>query len=100
MQTREEGLLMVKFEKKKPTEAELQELHVKEWDTWTSPPPPGFDWEYDTKETFCIMEGEAEIVSENDKISFGPGDLVTVYPSTGKCRWNVKETIRKYYRFG
>lgn len=90
---------VVKFEKKKPTKEELEELGVKKWGTWASPAPPGFDWEYDGKEIFYILEGEAEIDSKGDKISFGPGDLVTVYPETGKCRWNVKKTIKKHYRF-
>lgn len=95
-----EGPFMAKFEKKKAAEAELLKLQIRQWDTWTSPAPPGFDWEYDAKETFYILEGEAEIVSGNDKINFGPGDLVTVYPEAGKCRWNVKRTIKKHYLFG
>ena len=91
---------MAKFEKQKPTEAELQKLKVGQWDTWTSPPSPGFDWEYDTKETFYILEGEAEIVSGAEEIAFGAGDLVTVYPGAGKCRWNVAKTVKKHYKFG
>jgi len=90
---------MVKFEKRKISKEEFEKLGIKKWGTWTSPPPPGFDWEYDSKETFYIIEGEAEIVSDKDKIEFGPGDLVTVYPETGKCKWNVKKTIKKYYTF-
>lgn len=90
----------MKFEKKKPTEDEINEMRIKEWSVWTSPAPPGFDWEYDDKETFFILEGEAEIISGEDKISFGPGDLVVVYPETKKCHWTVKKTIRKHYKFG
>ncbi|MBN2157609.1 MAG: DUF861 domain-containing protein [Candidatus Lokiarchaeota archaeon] len=90
---------MVKFKKSKPTEKELQALGVKKWPKWSSPPPPGFDWEYDGKEIFYVLEGEAEIDSEGDKISFGPGDLVTVLPETGKCHWTVKKQIKKHYNF-
>ncbi|MHA1339264.1 MAG: cupin domain-containing protein [Promethearchaeota archaeon] len=90
---------MVKFEKKKISKEEFEKMGIKNWGTWTSPPPPGFDWTYDGKETFYIIDGEAEIISGDDKIEFGPGDLVTVYPETGKCRWNVKKTIKKYYTF-
>lgn len=92
--------MTAKFEKKRPTKEELDKLKIKEWGIWSSPPPPGFDWEYDEKEIFYILEGEAEIISGSDKISFTAGDLVTVYPATGKCRWNVKSTIKKHYKFG
>ena len=88
---------MAKFEKRKPNEEEIEKM--KNWPTWESPMPPGFDWEYTGGETFFVLEGEAEIDSEGDKISFGPGDMVTVYPETGKCYWTVKKQIRKHYQF-
>jgi hypothetical protein len=89
---------MVKFEKKKPTQKELDELGVNEWGTWTKEVSE-FPWEYDSKETFYVLEGEAEIDSEEEKISFGPGDLVTCYPGL-KCTWKVNKPIKKHYRFG
>ncbi len=91
---------MVKFEKKKVSKEDAEEKGITNWGTWESPPPPGFDWEYDQKETFYVLEGEAEIDADGDKISFEPGDLVTVYPETGKCHWNVKKKIKKHYKFG
>ena len=91
---------LVKFEKKKPTDEELESLGVKHWGVWSSPSPPGFDWEYDGKEIFYVLEGEAEIDSDGEKISFTKGDLVTVYPETGKCYWTVKKVIKKHYKFG
>ena len=51
---------MTKFTKKQPTEKELTDLGVKTWDQWISPPPPGFDWEYEHKEIFYVLEGEAD----------------------------------------
>ncbi|QEE16140.1 cupin domain-containing protein [Promethearchaeum syntrophicum] len=89
---------MVKFDKKKPTQEELTKLGVKEWGTWTKEVSE-FPWEYDSKETFYVLEGEAEIASEGETISFGPGDLVTCYSGL-KCTWNVKKPIKKHYRFG
>ena len=91
---------MVKFEKKSISSDEAEEMGIKSWGTWESPPPPGFDWTYNDKETFYVLEGEAEIDSEGDKLSFGPGDLVTVYPETGSCYWTVKKKIKKHYKFG
>ena len=89
---------MVKFEKKKPTQEELDELGVNEWGIWTKEVSE-FPWEYDSKEIFYVLEGEAEIDSEGEKISFGPGDLVTCYSGL-KCKWKVKKPIKKHYRFG
>ena len=91
---------MVKFEKKKPSQEELDNLGVTGWGTWESPSPPGFDWEYDGKEIFFVLDGEAEIDSDGDKISFSKGDLVTIYPETGKCYWHVTKKIKKHYKFG
>ncbi len=90
---------MVKFEKKELSLEEAKEEGITNWGTWESPPPPGFDWEYDSKETFYVLDGEAEIDSDGDKISFKKGDLVTVYPETGKCYWTVKSKIRKHFKF-
>ena len=89
---------MVKFEKKIPTKEELNELGVNEWGIWTKEVSE-FPWEYDSKETFFVLEGEAEIDSEGEKISFGPGDLVTCHSGL-KCTWKVKKPIKKHYRFG
>ena len=88
---------MVKFEKKL-TKEELQQLGVESWDVWTKE-VSDFDWEYDEKETFYVLEGEAEIESDDEKITFSSGDLVTCYPGT-KCVWHVKKPIKKRYKFG
>jgi len=89
---------MVKFEKKTPTQEELDKLGVNEWGIWTKEVSE-FPWEYDSKETFFVLEGEAEIDSEGEKISFGPGDLVICHSGL-KCTWKVKKPIKKHYRFG
>ena len=89
---------MVKFEKQKPTQKELEELGVNEWGTWTKEVSE-FPWEYDSKETFYVLEGEAEIDSEGENISFGPGGLITSF-FTSIYSWKVKKPIKKHYRFG
>lgn len=89
---------MVKFEKRTPTEEELKELGVKKWGIWTKEVST-FDWEYDTKETFYVLEGEADIISGDEKISFEPGDLVTCHAGV-QCVWNVKKPVKKHYYFG
>ena len=89
---------MVKFEKHKPTEDELLQMGVKNWGIWTKEVST-FDWEYDTQEIFYVLEGEADIVSGDEKISFEPGDLVTCHSGV-QCTWQVKKPVKKHYNFG
>ena len=89
---------MKKFEKHQPTETELQNLGVETWGIWTKD-ISAFPWEYDEQETFYVLEGEAEVVSEDDKITFGPGDLVTCHAGV-KCQWKIIKPIKKRYLFG
>ena len=87
----------MKFEKHRPSEAELETLGVKHWGIWTKEISE-FPWEYDSKEQFFVLEGEAEIVSEGENVSFGPGDLVTCHSGV-KCTWKITKPIKKHYRF-
>lgn len=85
--------------KSKPSKEELVKLGIKRWGVWEKEPST-FDWSYDEKETFYVLEGEAEVeTSEGTKISFSEGDLVT-FPAGVDCTWNVKRAIRKHYKFG
>ena len=87
----------MKFEKQHPSAAELETLGVKNWGIWKKEVSE-FPWEYDSKETFFVLEGEAEIVSEGEKVSFGPGDLVTCHSGV-QCTWKITKPIKKHYRF-
>jgi uncharacterized cupin superfamily protein len=89
---------MPKVEKRRPNDKELEKLGVKSWGKWTSP-TEDFDYEYDDREVFYVLEGEAEIDAGDQKVKFGPGDLVTCNPPF-KCRWHVIKQIKKHYRFG
>ncbi len=91
-------IIMVKFEKHKPSKEELEKLNISDWGIWTKEIST-FEWEYDTPETFYVLEGEAEIVSGDEKLTFEPGDLVTCHSGV-KCVWNVKKPIKKHYYFG
>jgi uncharacterized cupin superfamily protein len=89
---------MVKVTKSKPTEEELTKLGVKKWGIWSSP-KEDFDWEYDENETFYILEGDATIDAGDEKVRFGPGDLVTC-KAPFKCKWLIHKQIKKHYKFG
>ena len=83
----------------KATKEELQKLNVSGWPIWESEVKK-FDWEYDDNETFYVLEGKVRVTtSDGEEVEFGKGDLVT-FPRGVKCTWDVKEKIRKHYRFG
>ncbi len=86
----------MKIEKRKPTEEEKKMM--KGWPTWEKEVSE-FDWEYDEKETCYILEGLVEVDSPVGRVEFGAGDMM-VFPKGLKCRWNVKEPVRKHYNFG
>lgn len=84
---------------RKGTKEELGRLGVDKWPTWESEIKK-FDWEYDDDETFFVHEGRVKVVTtDGEEVEFGKGDLVR-FPKGVKCTWDVKERIRKVYRFG
>jgi hypothetical protein len=89
---------MVKFEKSQPSKKVLEQLGIDHWGIWTKEISE-FSWEYDEKETFYVLEGEAEVSSGEDTISFQPGDLVTCHAGV-KCTWKIRKPIKKRYYFG
>ncbi len=84
----------------KPTEAQLKNLKVKSWGTW-SKEKSEFDWSYDEQETCYILEGEVEVTDSEtgEKMTFKAGELVQ-FDVGLKCVWNVKKPVRKHYNFG
>lgn len=83
---------------KKPTEEELKKLDLKEWSEWSSEVTK-FPWEYDEDESCYILEGRVIVeTEEGKKYEIKKGDLVT-FPKGLKCRWDVREPIRKLYTF-
>ena len=89
---------MAKVHISRPSDEEMAELGVEEWGEWGCSKST-FPWEYDEKETCYIIEGEADIVTDQGACRLGPGDLA-VFPKGLQCTWQVKKAIRKYYRFG
>ncbi len=83
----------------KPTDKKLSDLQVMSWPIWEKEISE-FPWEYDTKETCYILEGEVVVTPENDNhVAFGKGDLV-IFPQGMKCRWKITKAVRKHYKFG
>lgn len=83
----------------KPSREKIKEMGVESWPIWEKG-VSRFDWSYDDKETCYILQGHAEVTGKNRKsVSFGAGDLV-VFPKGLECVWEIKDPIRKHYKFG
>ena len=90
---------MGKVKVEKPAKDKLDRLGVNKWGKWECDVKK-FDWEYDDDETFYVLEGRVKVVTDDgEEVEFGKGDLVR-FPKGVKCTWDVKEKIRKLYRFG
>jgi hypothetical protein len=84
--------------KTQPTPEKLQELQINTWSPWECEPST-FDWSYDALETAYVLEGQVVVTCpDGQKVEIGPGDLVQ-FPQGLSCTWEVKQKIRKVYRF-
>ena len=88
----------MEIEVKKPTKEELDKLGVSSWPIWQKEESV-FDWHYDDKETCFFLEGQVEVETASGKVSMGAGDLV-VFPKGLSCKWQVKQKVKKHYKFG
>ena len=81
-----------------PTEDQLSKLEVRSWPIWTKEVST-FPWTYDEPETCYFLEGDVVVTPEGEEpVRVGKGDLVT-FPAGMSCTWDVREPVRKHYRF-
>ncbi|MBF0539804.1 MAG: cupin domain-containing protein [Nitrospirae bacterium] len=89
---------MEEIEVKKPTDKELSEMGVSKWPIWQKEVST-FDWSYDSTEMCYLLAGKVVVkVSDGKEVEFGKGDFVT-FPEGLSCTWEVKEPVRKHYKF-
>ncbi len=82
-----------------PDASTLASLGVSGWPTW-SKEVSRFPWSYSDKETAYVLEGEVVVTPDGgEPVKFGKGDLV-VFPAGMSCTWEVKQPLRKHYKFG
>jgi len=82
-----------------PDEARLTSLGVSGWGIWAKEVST-FPWTYDEREICYLLEGDVIVTPDGGKpVRFGKGDLVT-FPAGMSCTWEVKQPVRKHYRFG
>ena len=79
------------------SENEISKQGVFSWPIWSCEVSE-FDWEYDQQESCLLLEGEVEVSSGIETVSFGAGDFV-VFPRGLKCRWKIIKPVRKHYTF-
>ena len=87
--------MKIKIEKL-PKEA-VAEKGITAWPIWTCGISE-FDWEYDTRESCLLLEGDVEVKTNFETVNFSAGDYV-VFPGGLKCRWKVIKPVRKHYSF-
>ena len=82
-----------------PSQEQLAELGVFEWSIWTKEVSE-FPWTYDEAETCYFLSGDVVVTPDGgEPITMGKGDLVT-FPAGMSCTWNIKQEVRKHYKFG
>ncbi len=88
----------MKIKIEKPDKNELDKRNVTSWPIWEKE-VSDFDWHYDSTEECYLLQGRVIVKTENgETVEFGKGDFVT-FPEGMNCRWEVKEPVRKHYRF-
>ena len=77
----------------------IADLGIKQWPIWSCEAST-FPWTYDEKETCLILEGSVRVTpNEGEAVECSAGDLVE-FPKGLACTWNVKQAVRKPYKFG
>jgi len=87
----------MKIEVEKATPEKLEVLDVSSWSPWECEPSE-FDWEYSQNERAYVKEGYVIVHTGQGEVTITAGDLV-LFPKGLRCRWEIKETVRKVYRF-
>ncbi len=81
---------------KKPTADEIE--LAQNWPVWEKEAST-FPWEYTESETCYIIEGEAEVINEDEQVfHFQKGDWV-IFPKGMRCTWKIIKDLKKHYQF-
>jgi uncharacterized protein len=77
---------------------ELEYAGIFHWPIWEKE-PSRFDWYYDQEEHCYILQGHVIVETSEGSFEIKAGDYV-IFAKGLKCVWEVKEEVRKHYRFG
>ena len=90
-------MFMEQIKKEKLSDKELEGKGVFSWPVWEKDVSE-FDWVYDSKEECLFLEGVADIQTSLGVTHIEAGDFVT-FPLGLKCTWDIKESVKKHYKF-
>jgi len=76
---------------------EIEEKGIELWPIWTKEISK-FPWTYEGKEECLIIEGKIIISSNTQHLEINSGDFV-VFENGFECVWDIKEAVKKYYKF-
>ena len=71
---------------------------IKNWPIWECQPSE-FSWQYDEKEICLIIEGETNVITNEESYYIKSGDLVE-FPEGLNCEWQIIKNIKKHFRLG
>ena len=72
---------------------------IRDWPVWSCE-VSSFPWSYSERETCLLLEGEVMVTPDGgEPVCFGAGDRV-VFSAGLRCVWDVRQPVRKHYRFG
>jgi len=78
---------------------EQEQMGLHAWPIWEKEESE-FSWEYSEQETCYIISGRVIVTPDgSDPVEIEAGDFVT-FPRGMACRWDIKEKIRKHFKFG
>ena len=80
-------------------EPELGRLGVMKWPIWEKEISV-FPWHYGSEETCYFLAGDVIVTPDGgEPVSMGKGDIA-VFPVGLSCTWDIRQPVRKHYRFG
>jgi uncharacterized cupin superfamily protein len=83
---------------KNPSNEQLLVLGVYDWPIWTKESST-FPWTYDSTEVCFFLEGDVIVNPDGaEPVRMGKGDLVT-FPRGMSCTWEIRQDVRKHYKF-
>ncbi|MBI9068323.1 MAG: cupin domain-containing protein [Salinivirgaceae bacterium] len=81
----------------KLSDDDIRKRDIYNWPIWEKEVSV-FDWIYDDKEQFYLIEGEIKIIADNKEYNISPGDFVTCTKGQS-CKWEITKYVKKHYQF-
>lgn len=82
---------------KKLSQDDFREMEIYNWPIWEKEVSK-FNWSYDEKEQFYLIEGEIKIKTKDGEFDIKPGDYVECSKGLD-CDWEVTSYVKKHYQF-